>query len=195
MGRNTNRRQLFNLSQAKTYMQTMLVASGCNATDRAGQDHQHPRSVLPAQAHDRRHQGRDLRRPGRVRPGDRGLRGAAEQPPRGAAPLRPETRRHGRRHRRWSTRGDEIDCSRMGSGGYGIPSIVEPEVIQFKKCDGQVHPARRKGHGLAAVQRGQVLAQAQVHPDPRRRPAAARRAAAAAPPAQRTETARLLPAG
>ena len=23
----------------------------------------------------------------------------------------------------------------MGSGGYGIPSIVEPEVIQFKKCD------------------------------------------------------------
>jgi DNA topoisomerase-6 subunit A len=30
--------------------------------------------------------------------------------------------------------GDEIDCARMGSGGYGIPSIVEPEVIQFKKC-------------------------------------------------------------
>ena len=24
---------------------------------------------------------------------------------------------------------------RMGSGGYGIPSIVEPEVIQFQKCD------------------------------------------------------------
>jgi DNA topoisomerase-6 subunit A len=34
-------------------------------------------------------------------------------------------------------KGDEIDCSRMGSGGYGIPSIVEPEVIQLdpKKCD------------------------------------------------------------
>ena len=33
--------------------------------------------------------------------------------------------------------GDEIDCSRMGSGGYAIPSIVEPEVIKFdrKKCD------------------------------------------------------------
>jgi DNA topoisomerase-6 subunit A len=32
--------------------------------------------------------------------------------------------------------GDEIDCSRMGSGGYAIPSIVEPEIIQFdkKKC-------------------------------------------------------------
>jgi DNA topoisomerase-6 subunit A len=28
--------------------------------------------------------------------------------------------------------GDEIDCSRMGSGGYSIPSIVEPDVVQFK---------------------------------------------------------------
>jgi len=31
--------------------------------------------------------------------------------------------------------GDTIDASRLGSGGYSIPSIVEPEVIQFKKCD------------------------------------------------------------
>jgi DNA topoisomerase-6 subunit A len=31
--------------------------------------------------------------------------------------------------------GDEIDCRRMGSGGYSIPSIVEPDVMQFKKCD------------------------------------------------------------
>ena len=29
--------------------------------------------------------------------------------------------------------GDEIDCSRMGSGGYSIPSIVEPDVIQFEQ--------------------------------------------------------------
>ena len=27
-----------------------------------------------------------------------------------------------------------IDASRLGSGGYAIPSIVEPEVIKFKKC-------------------------------------------------------------
>jgi len=31
--------------------------------------------------------------------------------------------------------GDEIDCRRMGSGGYAVPSITEPDVIQFKKCD------------------------------------------------------------
>ncbi len=28
--------------------------------------------------------------------------------------------------------GDEIDCRRMGTGGYAIPSICEPSVIQFK---------------------------------------------------------------
>ena len=32
-------------------------------------------------------------------------------------------------------KGDDIDCRRMGSGGYAIPSIVEPDVIQFKKCE------------------------------------------------------------
>ena len=31
--------------------------------------------------------------------------------------------------------GDQIDCRRMGSGGYSIPSIVEPSVIRFKKCE------------------------------------------------------------
>jgi DNA topoisomerase VI subunit A len=32
-------------------------------------------------------------------------------------------------------KGDEIDCRRMGSGGYSLPSIVEPDVIQFKSCE------------------------------------------------------------
>src|SRR5438045_9100064 len=32
-------------------------------------------------------------------------------------------------------KGDEIDCRRMGSGGYAIPSITEPDVIEFKKID------------------------------------------------------------
>jgi len=31
--------------------------------------------------------------------------------------------------------GDEIDCRRMGSGGYAVPSITEPDVLQFKKCE------------------------------------------------------------
>jgi len=32
-------------------------------------------------------------------------------------------------------KGDEINCRRMGTGGYQIPSIVEPDVIEFKKCE------------------------------------------------------------
>jgi DNA topoisomerase-6 subunit A len=32
-------------------------------------------------------------------------------------------------------KGDTIDCRRMGSGGYAIPSIVEPDIIEFGKCE------------------------------------------------------------
>jgi len=32
-------------------------------------------------------------------------------------------------------KGDEINCRRMGSGGYAVPSIVEPDVIGFGKCE------------------------------------------------------------
>ena len=94
----------------------------------------------------------------------------------------------------FTDKGDEINCARMGSGGYAIPSICEPEVIQFdtSQVQSQVHPARRKGHGLAAVQRGPLLGEAQLHPHPRQRPAAARRAADAAPAAQRAEAAAVL---
>ena len=31
-------------------------------------------------------------------------------------------------------KGDTIDLQRMGSGGYAVPSIVEADVIEFKKC-------------------------------------------------------------
>ncbi len=31
--------------------------------------------------------------------------------------------------------GDTIDARRMGSGGWAVPSIVEPNIVQFKKCD------------------------------------------------------------
>ena len=30
--------------------------------------------------------------------------------------------------------GSTLDCAAMGSAGYAVPSIVEPDVIQFKKC-------------------------------------------------------------
>lgn len=33
--------------------------------------------------------------------------------------------------------GDTIDCRRMGSGGYAIPSICEPDRLQFGKCEAE----------------------------------------------------------
>src|SRR5213594_2350840 len=30
--------------------------------------------------------------------------------------------------------GDRVDCARLGKGGYSVPSIVEPEFVQIKKC-------------------------------------------------------------
>jgi DNA topoisomerase-6 subunit A len=34
-----------------------------------------------------------------------------------------------------NTTGDTIDLSRMGSSGWAIPSIVEPDRIEFRKCE------------------------------------------------------------
>ena len=30
--------------------------------------------------------------------------------------------------------GDTVDCAKLGKGGYSVPSIVEPEYVQIKKC-------------------------------------------------------------
>ena len=30
--------------------------------------------------------------------------------------------------------GNTLDCTAMGSAGYAVPSIVEPDTVQFKKC-------------------------------------------------------------
>jgi DNA topoisomerase-6 subunit A len=30
--------------------------------------------------------------------------------------------------------GDQVDCTRLGKGGYSVPSIVEPEDIQIRRC-------------------------------------------------------------
>ena len=30
--------------------------------------------------------------------------------------------------------GDQVDCARLGKGGYSVPSIVEPEYLQIRRC-------------------------------------------------------------
>ena len=134
MGRNTNRRQLFNVSQAKAYMQTMLVAKGCKGLI----DEQKTTSIrglfylLKHTIEGTKEETFDtqdecdpviedvevtlnaLREELRVYASNRGNL---------VGPLTV------------IDNGDEIDCSRMGSAGYSIPSIVEPDVVQFVKCD------------------------------------------------------------
>ena len=194
MGAATNRRQLFNLTQAKSYMQTMLVASGATKLIDQGKTTsirglyyllKHTIEGTKEETFDDQDE---------CDPMIEDLEVALNAPPRGAARLREERGGDGRRdHAGRQRRRDRLLAHGLRrlqhpldrrAGGDPVPQVR-----------GQVHPARRKGHGLAAVQRGQVLAQAQLHPDPRRRPAAPRRAPAAAPPAQRAEAARLLPAG
>ena len=135
MGSGTNRRQLFNLSQAKSYMQTLLVGSGCKRLIEQGKTTsirglfyllKHTIEGTKEETFDDQDECDPMIEDVEVL----------------AQRLREElhlyaknARRHGRRPITLVDSGDEIDCSRMGSGGYSIPSIVEPEVIQFKKCD------------------------------------------------------------
>jgi DNA topoisomerase-6 subunit A len=133
MGSNTNRRQLFNLSQAKSYMQTMLVARGVTELIEDGKSlsirglyyrlkHKvegtseptfedqaecdpviEDMEVLLGSLREELHVFADLRG---------GMIGNIVL----------------------NDSGDEIDCAHMGSGGYAVPSIVEPEVIRFQSC-------------------------------------------------------------
>ncbi len=134
MGSQKNCRQLFNLSQAKSYMQTVLVGSGCKQLI----DQQKTTSIrglyylLKHTIEGTREE--TFATQDECDPMIEDLEVTLES-------LREEL------HVYASNRGgmvgpivledsgDEIDCSRMGSGGYSIPSIVEADVIKFKKCD------------------------------------------------------------
>jgi DNA topoisomerase-6 subunit A len=134
MGNSTNRRQLFDLSQAKSYMQTMLVASGTKKLLTQGKTTS-LRGLFYMLKHTiegtKENTFDDQKECDPVVEDIEVLLNA----------LREEL------HLYASNRGtmvgpitlvdtgDTIDCSRMGSGGYSIPSIVEPEAIQFVKCD------------------------------------------------------------
>ncbi|GAB6167470.1 DNA topoisomerase IV subunit A [Thermostilla marina] len=134
MGKAKNRRHLFNLSQAKSYMQTMLVASGCKrlvedgkSTSIRGLFYMLKHTIEGTKEETFNDQSEcdpviedvevtlgALREELHVYASNRGAMV-------GEIVIRDS--------------GDEIDCTRMGSGGYAIPSIVEPDVIQFLKCD------------------------------------------------------------
>jgi DNA topoisomerase-6 subunit A len=134
MGKNTNRRQLFNLSQAKSFMQTMLVASGATQLIEQGKT-----TSIRGLYYLLKHTIEGTK--------EETFNDQSESDPAIEDvevllnSLREELHLYAQKRGEMvgelvlNDSGDEIDCSRMGSGGYGIPSIVEPEVIQFKKSN------------------------------------------------------------
>lgn len=133
MGSSKNRRQLFNLSQAKSYMQTMLVSGGCkklieqskttsirglfyllkHTIEGTSEETFEDQDECDPVIEDVEVMLNSLREELHVFASNRGNL---------SGPLT------------LIDSGDEIDCMRMGSAGYSIPSIVEPEVIEFRKC-------------------------------------------------------------
>jgi DNA topoisomerase-6 subunit A len=134
MGRNTNRRELFNLSQAKAYMQTMLVASGCKRLIDEGKT-----TSIRGMYYLLKHTIKGTKEDTFAEQSE--CDPIIEDVEVLLGSLREELHLFAQKRGDMVGEitlvdsGDEIDCSRMGSGGYGIPSIVEPNVIQFKKCD------------------------------------------------------------
>ena len=133
MGKNTNRRQLFNLSQAKSFMQTMLVASGAEQLIEQGKTTS-IRGLYYLLKHTIEGTKEDtFSEQSECDPVIEDVEVLLNS-------LREELHLYAQKKGDvvgelvLTDRGDQIDCSRMGSGGYGIPSIVEPEVIQFGGC-------------------------------------------------------------
>lgn len=132
MGRNTNRRHLFNLSQAKTFMQTMLVASGATQLIE-----QNKTTSIRGLYYLLKHTIEGTKEETFADQGE--CDPVIEDCEVLLNSLREELHLYAQKRGDMVgdivilDQGDEIDCSRMGSGGYGIPSIVEPEVIEFKR--------------------------------------------------------------
>jgi DNA topoisomerase-6 subunit A len=133
MGSGKTTRELFNLSQAKAYMQTLLVSSGAKRLIEQGKT-----TSLRGLYYMLKHtiEGTQEETFDEQAESDAMIEDAEVL----LEALREELHLYAQKRGDMVGQitivdnGDEIDCTRMGSGGYGIPSIVEPERIQFKNC-------------------------------------------------------------
>ncbi len=136
MGKGTNRRELFNLSQAKAYMQTMLVASGCKQLIE-----QQKTTSIRGLYYLLKHTIEGTKEETFDDQSD--CDPVIEDLEVLLAALREELHVYASNRGTLvgnivlNDSGDQIDCSRMGSGGYSIPSIVEDDVVEFVKCDAE----------------------------------------------------------
>jgi len=134
MGSSSNRRELFNLSQARSYMQTLLVGSGCKQLIEQGKT-----TSIRGLYYLLKHTIEGSREETFDDQSD--CDPIIEDVEVALNALREELHVYASNRGAMvgniivEDSGDEIDCSRMGSGGYAIPSIVEPDVMKFLKCD------------------------------------------------------------
>jgi DNA topoisomerase-6 subunit A len=132
MGSGTNRRELFNLNQAKSYMQTLLVGSGCKQLIEQGKT-----TSIRGLFYLLKHTIEGTREETFNEQGE--CDPIIEDVEVTLDAMREELHLYAKNAGSMVgpitlvDSGDEIDCSRMGSGGYSIPSIVEEEIVQFKK--------------------------------------------------------------
>ena len=134
MGENTQRRELFNLNQARKFMQTLLLAKGCKDLVEAGKTLSlrgmyykslHTIAGTKEKTFDEQSESDTILEDIEVT----------------LATLREDLHVFAKKRGTMVgnitvfDKGDEINCRRMGSGGYAIPSICEPNVIKFGKSE------------------------------------------------------------
>ncbi len=141
MGNATNTRQLFNLGQARKFMQTLLHGQGINELIEAKKT-----LSLRGMYYKGLHTIQGTRGNGKGS-GEKTFDDQAEsdsiledlEVTIGA--LREELHIFAKKRGTMVgnitviDNGDEINCRKMGTGGYAVPSICEPEVIQFKDVE------------------------------------------------------------
>jgi DNA topoisomerase-6 subunit A len=134
MGDATQTRELFNLNQAKKFMQTLLLADGVNDLIDAGKT-----LSLRGMYYKSLHTIAGTKEKTLADQGESDA--VLEDLEVTLGSLREELHIFAKKRGAMIgnvtliDNGDEIDCRRMGTGGYAIPSITEPSVIQFKKVD------------------------------------------------------------
>lgn len=134
MGKARQKRSFFNVNMAKRFMQTFLVARGCKELVDQGKT----TSIRDLYYHLKHSLGRTSENSFDEQEESDALIEDLEVT---VDALREELHLYAENRGAMVgditivDRGDVIDCRRMGTGGYSIPSIVEADVVQFRKTD------------------------------------------------------------
>ena len=134
MGSSTQHRELFNVGQARKFMQMLLVSKGCRDLIEAEKTlslrGMYYMSLHTIEGTNEKTFNEQTESDGILEDLEVTIDGLREE-------LHVFAKKRGTMVGNITVvdNGDEIDCRRMGTGGDAIPSICEPSVIQFKDCN------------------------------------------------------------